>query len=56
MQQSNITISYRCSKEGGKIEGFFGLSDLITQYIAMHMQVAKCEYKAIAIMFIYFAI
>lgn len=35
---------------------FLLLSDLIAHYIAMHMQVAKCEYRALTIMFIYFAI
>lgn len=35
---------------------FLVLFDLIAQYIAMHMQVAKCEYRALTIMFIYFAI
>lgn len=35
---------------------FLVLSALITRDIAMHMQVAKCEYRALTIMFIYFAI
>lgn len=36
-------------------DGVFG-ADLITHYIAMDKQVAKCENRALTIMFIYFAI
>lgn len=39
----------------GILMSFFG-ADLITHDIAMDKQVAKCENRALTIMFIYFAI